>query len=160
VREGQGLLLQQTLQELVAACPRLRQSCFWAGTSAIALEELRHRDSFDLDLHTIHVRFARPLGSTPCVLSDGRRIALPVVPGVLKHSHPGELFSLLQNESVARKYTQLALQKAVWQVLKEFPSDWLVENLEQAQIRDGRRRALRYLLGLDPPPFGPDDGAV
>ncbi|MBI3926634.1 MAG: hypothetical protein HY319_13920 [Armatimonadetes bacterium] len=53
MREGQAQLLRQALEELVAACPRLRQDCYWAGTSAIALEELRHRDSFDLDLHTV-----------------------------------------------------------------------------------------------------------
>ncbi len=33
-------------------CPRLVASCYWAGTSAIALEELHHRRSFDLDFHT------------------------------------------------------------------------------------------------------------
>ncbi len=99
-------------------------------------------------------RFVKPLGTTLCVLSDGRRIALPVVPGVLKHPHPSELFRLLENEAVARKYTRLALQKAVWQVLKEFPRDWLVENLGHARLREERRRALRFLLGLAPPPFG------
>lgn len=26
--------------------------CYWAGTSAISLEELGHRESFDLDFHT------------------------------------------------------------------------------------------------------------
>lgn len=26
--------------------------CYWAGTSATALEELGHRESFDLDFHT------------------------------------------------------------------------------------------------------------
>jgi len=28
--------------------------CYWAGTSAIALEELGHRESFDLDFHSRH----------------------------------------------------------------------------------------------------------
>lgn len=26
--------------------------CYWAGTSSIAIEELGHRESFDLDFHT------------------------------------------------------------------------------------------------------------
>jgi hypothetical protein len=34
-------------------CPRLVARCYWAGTSAIALEELGHRESFDLDFHTL-----------------------------------------------------------------------------------------------------------
>jgi hypothetical protein len=51
--ERLGLCLQNALQELISACPRVKKECYWAGTSAIALEELHHRDSFDLDLHTI-----------------------------------------------------------------------------------------------------------
>jgi hypothetical protein len=62
MRDDQALLLQRTLQELVVACPSLPKQCYWAGTSAIALEELRHRDSFDLDLHTVHaLEDVRPL---------------------------------------------------------------------------------------------------
>lgn len=54
MRQDQALQLQSTLTELISRCPKIRQDCYWAGTSAIALEELQHRDSFDLDLHTIH----------------------------------------------------------------------------------------------------------
>ncbi|MBI3926635.1 MAG: hypothetical protein HY319_13925 [Armatimonadetes bacterium] len=92
--------------------------------------------------------FVRPLGATECILADGRRIRLPVIPGILKHPHPSDLFQLLQDEDVARKYTRLALQKAAWQVLKEFPRDWLIEALEQTSLRESRRQALRFLLGL------------
>ena len=42
----------QALRLLVKKCPRLRTSCYWAGASSIALEELHHRQSFDLDFHT------------------------------------------------------------------------------------------------------------
>jgi hypothetical protein len=94
-------------------------------------------------------QFVRPLGSTECVLANGQRISLPVIPGILKHPHPSELFALLRDEDVARKYTRLALQKAAWQVLKEFPRTWLVEILKEVTIPDGRRRALRFLLQLD-----------
>ena len=33
-------------------CERLREACYWAGASAMSLEELHHRGSFDLDFHT------------------------------------------------------------------------------------------------------------
>ena len=33
-------------------CPRLAKTCYWAGTAAIAIEVLHHRQSFDLDFHT------------------------------------------------------------------------------------------------------------
>jgi len=45
-------VLQQVLAALVEKCERLTQTCYWAGASAIALEELHHRGSFDLDFHT------------------------------------------------------------------------------------------------------------
>lgn len=62
MREDLAAILTEALREIVASCPRLRESCYWAGTSAIALEELKHRDSFDLDLHTIHaLEDVRPL---------------------------------------------------------------------------------------------------
>lgn len=48
----QEKLLREALRSLLGRCPRLARSCYWAGTSSIALEELRHRQSFDLDFHT------------------------------------------------------------------------------------------------------------
>jgi hypothetical protein len=47
--EARELLLRQAVVEIAARCPRVVKSCYWAGTSAISLEELRHRESFDLD---------------------------------------------------------------------------------------------------------------
>lgn len=44
--------LSRALTLLVEKCPRLTGSCYWAGTSAIATEELHHRESYDLDFHT------------------------------------------------------------------------------------------------------------
>ncbi len=43
---------QDALRFLAARCPRLTGMCYWAGTSSIAIEELGHRESFDLDFHT------------------------------------------------------------------------------------------------------------
>lgn len=47
-------LLREALRVIAKECPRLVESCYWAGTSAIALEETAHRESFDLDFHTQH----------------------------------------------------------------------------------------------------------
>ncbi len=43
---------QDALRLLAERCPRLTGMCYWAGTSSIAIEELGHRESFDLDFHT------------------------------------------------------------------------------------------------------------
>jgi hypothetical protein len=45
--------LRRAICDLAERCPRLTRDCYWAGTSAIALEELAHRESFDLDFHTV-----------------------------------------------------------------------------------------------------------
>jgi len=44
--------LRDALALLVERCPVLAETVYWAGTSAVALEELGHRQSLDLDLHT------------------------------------------------------------------------------------------------------------
>ncbi|MBI5480138.1 MAG: nucleotidyl transferase AbiEii/AbiGii toxin family protein [Deltaproteobacteria bacterium] len=46
-------LLRQAIAEIAERCPRLVRQCYWAGTSAIALEETGHRESFDLDFHSL-----------------------------------------------------------------------------------------------------------
>ncbi len=45
-------IAQDALLLLTVSCPRLTGMCYWAGTSSIAIEELGHRESFDLDFHT------------------------------------------------------------------------------------------------------------
>lgn len=45
-------IVQTALQLLGKRCPRLASTCYWAGTASIAMEELHHRHSFDLDFHT------------------------------------------------------------------------------------------------------------
>lgn len=43
-------------------CPRIRTSCYWAGTSSVATEVLRHRRSMDLDFHTLQaLQDVRPI---------------------------------------------------------------------------------------------------
>lgn len=52
----------ELLEEITSKCPMLVKSCYWAGTTAIALEELNHRESFDLDFHSDTALLdARPL---------------------------------------------------------------------------------------------------
>lgn len=50
--ERKSEVIKVALQLLAERCPRLVQRCYWAGTASISLEELGHRESFDLDLHT------------------------------------------------------------------------------------------------------------
>jgi hypothetical protein len=50
--DKQEQLSRDALRLLAERCPRLAKTCYWAGTAAIALEELHHRQSFDLDFHT------------------------------------------------------------------------------------------------------------
>ncbi|MFA5044113.1 MAG: nucleotidyl transferase AbiEii/AbiGii toxin family protein [Kiritimatiellia bacterium] len=45
-------IIRDAVRLLAERCPRLVSLCYWAGTSAIAGEDLRHRQSFDLDFHT------------------------------------------------------------------------------------------------------------
>ncbi len=47
-------LLREAVRAIASRCPRLVAECYWARTSAIALEELGHRESFDLDFHSRH----------------------------------------------------------------------------------------------------------
>lgn len=91
-------------------------------------------------------RFVESVGSVRCTTESGEEVTLPAFPGILKHPTVDELLQLLQKPAVARKYTVLALRKAPWQVLREFPSEWLETCLPDADLREGRVRALRFLL--------------
>jgi hypothetical protein len=91
-------------------------------------------------------RFVESCGTVRCTLGPGREVTLPVFPGILKHPTVDELRELLKRPAVARKYTVLALRKAPWQVLREFPRDWLEACLAEANLRAGREKALRFLL--------------
>ena len=48
----QSAILAEALRLIAERCPRLRETCYWAGASAISIEETHHRQSFDLDFHT------------------------------------------------------------------------------------------------------------
>jgi hypothetical protein len=48
----QNTILVNALHLIAERCPRIVKACYWAGASAICLEETHHRQSFDLDFHT------------------------------------------------------------------------------------------------------------
>ena len=59
---GYDEILRSVVRLIAEKCPRLVRACYWAGTSCISLEELHHRESFDLDFHTKRALFdVRPL---------------------------------------------------------------------------------------------------
>ncbi len=93
-----------------------------------------------------HLTYAKSMGVVHCHLPTGERVDLPSIPGILKHPSPEALPELLSRPEVARKYTLLALSKCAWPILRQFPRQWLVMNLESAPMSEGRRRALRFLL--------------
>ncbi len=45
-------MIRHALNLIQERCPRVIQTCYWAGTAAISAEELNHRHSYDIDLHT------------------------------------------------------------------------------------------------------------
>lgn len=58
----QNATLAKALRLLAERCPRMLKACYWAGASAVSLEETHHRQSFDLDFHTRKALFdVRPL---------------------------------------------------------------------------------------------------
>ena len=90
--------------------------------------------------------FVRSMGTVTCTLASGQEIALPIVPGILKHPSPETLPRLLRNPAVARKYTIEALRKASWPILRLFPRDWLQQCLSEARLNPRQARALAFLL--------------
>ena len=97
------------------------------------------------------MRYAKSSGSAVCSLPDGRTVVVPIAPGILKHPAESALPEILRAPDALRKYTIEALRRAPWQVLREFPSDWLMECLDEAALRPGRRAALLYLLAARGP---------
>jgi hypothetical protein len=91
-------------------------------------------------------RFVEACGVIGGTLEDGVRVELPVFGGILKHPTLQQLAGLLTDPAVARKYTREALRTAPWSALRRFPRWWLMTCLTHASLRDGRRRALEFML--------------
>ena len=67
-QDAQVALARRALVLLCERCPRLVGLCYWAGTAAIATEELHHRQSFDLIFTRAGLWGACPLFWPSCVL--------------------------------------------------------------------------------------------
>ncbi len=93
------------------------------------------------------LRFVRSSGRLSVQVTASRSVSVPVFPGILKHRTPDRPPILLQKPHVLRKDTREALRVAALLLLREFPRDWLLENLPDAGVRPGRRQAIEFLLG-------------
>lgn len=94
-------------------------------------------------------RFVEPSTTVQCRVEDGTVVQAPVVPGILKHPTTEQLTQLLQDPVVLRKYTRLALRRATWSVLRHFPPTWLRACMDGADLPEGRRRALEFVLDAE-----------
>ena len=90
--------------------------------------------------------FVKKVGTLRYELSTGQEIDIPLFPGILKHLSVRDLPKVTNSRAALLKYTREALKSAPWPVLKEFPRNWLISCLDKAEIREGRRRALEFLL--------------
>lgn len=50
--ENYSQRVTKALRLIAKQCPQFIEFCYWAGTSAISIEELGHRSSYDIDFHT------------------------------------------------------------------------------------------------------------
>ncbi len=90
--------------------------------------------------------FVKKVGTLKYELSTGQEIDIPLFPGILKHLSVRDLPRSLNTPAALLKYTREALKSAPWPVLKEFPRSWLISCMDKAEIREGRKRALMFLL--------------
>ena len=90
--------------------------------------------------------FVGSMGMVTCTMASGQTVALPIVPGILKHPSAEMLPDLLRDPDVAYRYTLEALRKASWPVLRLFPKDWLRRCLPEAGLNPRRAGALIFLL--------------
>jgi len=98
----------------------------------------------------LSMKYVKSSGTVVCHMPLEGDIVLPIIPGILKHPRPDELPGLLKKPDVARKYTQAALRKSSWHILKQFPRPWLRVCLKDTSMPNGRRGALRFILdGVD-----------
>ncbi len=130
------------LRLLSERCPRLTRLCYWAGSAALAIEELHHRLSFDLDFHT----------------QDALRDVRPIL-AEIRHAFPG-LFEVVQSPDEfgsgfsgilalpggERIADDLAAYDDVLPADASKCRDMLLHWIPEAQLPDGRAAALQFLL--------------
>lgn len=95
--------------------------------------------------------YVQSMGTASCLTPDGQHWELPIIPGILKHPRVDDLPTLLTNPVVAKKYILLALNRCAWPILRQFPRQLLRDYLPSATMREGRRRALEFLLAPPEP---------
>ncbi len=101
---------------------------------------------------TWSARYVTPSGMVARTV-DEQQLRVPVFAGVLKHPTLPQLRELLSDPVVVRKYTREALRRLPWIALRRFPRSWLAACLPSADLSEGRRRALEFMLDLR----GPED---
>jgi hypothetical protein len=96
--------------------------------------------------------FVKKTGTAIFLSAECGKIEIPLFPGILKHLCVEDLPKVVESRPALRKYTREALKTAPWPVLQEFPRSWLYACLDDVQMREGRRRALEFLLSCTPSP--------
>jgi hypothetical protein len=96
--------------------------------------------------------FVKKIGTATFLTAEYGNIEIPLFPGILKHLCVEDLPKVVESRAALRKYTREALKTAPWPVLREFPPSWLCACLDDVQLREGRRRALEFLLSCTPVP--------
>jgi hypothetical protein len=91
-------------------------------------------------------RFVEAIRFVHCPHPAGGTLTIPVIPGILKHPRVEALPGILVTPGGLRKYTDTALRKASWPVLRQFPLTWLRECMDHTDLPPARRKALEFLL--------------
>jgi hypothetical protein len=90
--------------------------------------------------------FEKPLGTIIWKTPSNEEINIPVFQGILKHLKNEDLQKLLNNYYTIRKYTQEAIKKASWPLLRQFPGSWIRTCMKDLSIPPARREAIEFLL--------------
>jgi hypothetical protein len=90
--------------------------------------------------------FVKKTGTATFLSEIHGKVEIPLFPGILKHLSVEELSKVVESQAAVRKYTREVLRTAPWPVVREFPRFWLRVCLEDVPLREGRRRALEFLL--------------
>lgn len=132
IAQRRNELLRDAVRRIAVSCPRLVAQCYWAGTSAIALEETAHRESFDLDFHSQHA-----LVDTRPLLAELRR----AFPGALEVLQAPDSFGSGFSATLELEDEKLTVQ--VFAAFDDIPDEDLVLSSTASGLR---RVALhRYL---------------
>lgn len=71
---------------------------------------------------------------------------IPIVSGFLKTFAITQLVNVLDNQVYFKKYLLEIVSRAPWQIMRLFPKDLIFHFLNEANIRESRKKAIRYLF--------------